>query len=398
MQLEDPDLARLLLRPAARQPAPIGAVSRPAPADVLFVINDLHPGGAQRSLTNLLIGFGGTPRAALCVLEPVLGDAFIDRLTAAGVPVVGCAGLEESARVDAVLDLAQRMKVRTLCFWYVGHDFKMRAAQALRGASLRIVEVSPGPMLPVDLEAIEALQRRLGLGIDGYFRRLDVFVAKYQGGIPEAIRTLPRRTAVIPNGVPEVPAHPPLDSGMLWSGADPDCALVTTCRLEAEKRLDYLVAMMRTLAVRQPRASLTIVGGVRQRHAGYLRAVLQQIHDGRLRCIHFAGPNAESASFLGLFKAFVMISRNQGCPNASLEAMAAGLPVVANDTGGTAEQVRHGVTGFLVGADDPAEMAARVAELLEDPARTRAMGDAGRAHARARFSMAEMVERYRQIL
>jgi glycosyltransferase involved in cell wall biosynthesis len=253
-------------------------------------------------------------------------------------------------------------------------------------------------MLSADLQAIETLQRQMGFAIDGYFRRLDLLVAKYQDGISAAIRPLPRQIAVIPNGVPEVPAGQALDPGMLAAGADPDYALVTTCRLEAEKRLDYLVAMMRALKTRQPRASLTIVGGLRPRHAGYLRAVMKQIHDGGVPDIHFAGANAESASFLGLFKVFVMISRNQGCPNASLEAMAAGLPVVANATGGTAEQVRHGATGFLVGDDDPAEMAARVAELLENPRRAQAMGEAGREHARAHFSMGQMVASYRGVL
>jgi glycosyltransferase involved in cell wall biosynthesis len=93
-----------------------------------------------------------------------------------------------------------------------------------------------------------------------------------------------------------------------------------------------------------------------------------------------------------------MISKEQGCPNASLEAMASGLPVVANDDGGTAEQVVHGKTGFITGHDDPAGMAAWVEKLLINGAHAQRLGEAGRDRARVTFSMDEMVERYRTVL
>jgi phosphatidylinositol alpha-1,6-mannosyltransferase len=78
--------------------------------------------------------------------------------------------------------------------------------------------------------------------------------------------------------------------------------------------------------------------------------------------------------------------------------MACGLPVVANNNGGTREQIIEGVTGHLVRTDAPEEMAARVAALLADPASAKAMGEAGRSLARERFSMQRMVEQYRRIL
>jgi glycosyltransferase involved in cell wall biosynthesis len=112
----------------------------------------------------------------------------------------------------------------------------------------------------------------------------------------------------------------------------------------------------------------------------------------------FAGPDHRTHGFLGRFAAFYMVSDAQGCPNASLEAMAAGLPVVANPDGGTPEQVEHGVTGLLVpetggSADFADALACALARILGDPPRARAMGAAARAKAAA-FSMTAMADAY----
>jgi phosphatidylinositol alpha-1,6-mannosyltransferase len=62
-----------------------------------------------------------------------------------------------------------------------------------------------------------------------------------------------------------------------------------------------------------------------------------------------------------------------------LEASATGLPVVAGDSGGAPDAVREGETGYVVGGRDVAALTDRLAGLLADPARARAMGAAGRA-------------------
>lgn len=73
-------------------------------------------------------------------------------------------------------------------------------------------------------------------------------------------------------------------------------------------------------------------------------------------------------------QAFVLAPRvlatgnRDGIPNALLEAMAAGVPVVTTAVSGVPEVVRDGQTGLLVGPDDPAALAATLARLLDDPA------------------------------
>ena len=89
---------------------------------------------------------------------------------------------------------------------------------------------------------------------------------------------------------------------------------------------------------------------------------------------------------------FVQPSLDEGFPIATLEAMAAGLPVVASAVGGLLELVQDGETGWLVAAASPGELATRLRELISDERRREAMGIAGRQRALRDFSIAKMVE------
>lgn len=82
---------------------------------------------------------------------------------------------------------------------------------------------------------------------------------------------------------------------------------------------------------------------------------------------------------------------SEGFGNAVLEAQAAGLPVVCTDAEGLAENVEPGRTGLVVPRRDPEAMAAALLELAGDPARRRAMGDAGRRRVAERFRPADQV-------
>ena len=88
---------------------------------------------------------------------------------------------------------------------------------------------------------------------------------------------------------------------------------------------------------------------------------------------------------------FVHPSHQEGFSNAILEAMAAGLPVVACDVGGNPEAVVDGVTGRLVPPRDPTALANAMAEILADPGKGRSMGEAGRQRATEQFSLDRMV-------
>jgi glycosyltransferase involved in cell wall biosynthesis len=82
----------------------------------------------------------------------------------------------------------------------------------------------------------------------------------------------------------------------------------------------------------------------------------------------------------------VLTSDFEGTPNVVLEAMACGIPVIATNVGDAADLVRDGETGFITGLTVE-EIASRVAELVTNPARARAMGERGRELAESTYSV-----------
>ena len=105
---------------------------------------------------------------------------------------------------------------------------------------------------------------------------------------------------------------------------------------------------------------------------------------GRVR---FLGYQPDPAPVLAQSQIFVLASRSEAFPRSILEAMRAGLPVVATDVGGVSEAVSHGETGLLVPPRDPAALAVAIAELLAAPGVRREFGDRGRGVFERRFGL-----------
>jgi glycosyltransferase involved in cell wall biosynthesis len=95
---------------------------------------------------------------------------------------------------------------------------------------------------------------------------------------------------------------------------------------------------------------------------------------------------------LARWEIFVLPSRREAFPLSTLEAMAAGLPVIATDVGGLAEQIAHLRTGVLVPPERPEEIAEWIVRLHDDPELRTLLGEAARAHVRASFTLAAQAE------
>jgi glycosyltransferase involved in cell wall biosynthesis len=100
---------------------------------------------------------------------------------------------------------------------------------------------------------------------------------------------------------------------------------------------------------------------------------------------------AEVPEFLARLDQFWLTSDWEGTPNVVLEAMAAGLPVIATAVGGTPEIIDSDRTGILVAAGDVASLVAAAGRLVHDRRAAEEMGERARVAVKERFSIAAMV-------
>lgn len=226
--------------------------------------------------------------------------------------------------------------------------------------------------------------RRLYLAVERFaarYGRCIVTVSEFDrqaalaGGVGRAENVI-----AVHNGVrecaPELRAAP---------GASPP-RLVMVARLERQKDHPTLLAALARL--RGLAWTLDLVGD--GPHRAVLEARVAALGlGGRVR---FLGARDDVPRCLARSQLFTLISHFEGFPRSILEAMRAGLPVVATDVAGVAESVVDGETGRLVPVGDVDALVARLGELLGDPARRARMGRAARRRYQARFTFEHMFE------
>ncbi len=162
------------------------------------------------------------------------------------------------------------------------------------------------------------------------------------------------------------------------------CVLVVVGALEARKGHAVLLDALARLG--DPRLIVWCAGEGGARPA--LEA--QRAGLGLEAQVRWLGRVDDVADLLAGADVMVMPSHQEGLGVAALEAMAAGLPVIASRVGGLPEAVVDGATGLLVPPNDAAALAAAIARLAADPELRRRFGAAGSARVRARFTMAGM--------
>ncbi|HVH20206.1 MAG TPA: glycosyltransferase, partial [Myxococcota bacterium] len=193
----------------------------------------------------------------------------------------------------------------------------------------------------------------------------------------------PERVRYLPNFVQlDAVGTPPDRSGR----AGPVEVLFVGWLLEAKGVRELLAA-----AQRLPDARFTLVGPEEPSFTATVQAELAALAD-RVRVLP-AQPRSEIFRLYREADVFVLPTWREGFPNVVIEAMAAGLPVVATPVGAIAEAIEDGTSGLLVPVRDAAALEAALRRLIEDAALRHALGAAARARVESVFAFEAVVAR-----
>lgn len=158
-----------------------------------------------------------------------------------------------------------------------------------------------------------------------------------------------------------------------------DRIIITTSRLAKKNGVDILIRAFAAIAEKLSGVSLVIVGGGEEERA--LEALAQSL--GVSEHIFFLGSRShgEIPALLAVSDVFCRPSRSEGMGNSFIEAMAAGVPVVATYVGGIRDFLRDKENGLVVSIDDPADCAEKLERLLDDAPLRKKISSGGRKTA-----------------
>lgn len=272
-----------------------------------------------------------------------------------------------------------------------------RCAESIFGARIagipkRIAtfHLAPDPSTPIaPIASLMRLNRRLRFGM-----LTDAITVSHENEwrLTAQHQVPAGRLHVVPNGVDVRRFAPRPDDGRLrgqWGVPRSAQLLGVVARLNRQKGHEVLIDAMVDVWLAVPDAYLVIVGTGEL--DGDLRAQAERVGaDGR---IVFAGHSTEPEAVMNALDVAVLPSLFEGMPLTAIEALAAGVPIVATAVGGTPEVLEDGVSGLLVPPRDRFALAQAIASLLRDSERCVSMGTAGRKRALADHDQSAMVER-----
>jgi glycosyltransferase involved in cell wall biosynthesis len=352
---------------------------------ILYVISCLRIGGGERQLLeHLRVIDRRRWRPLLGCLEPV--GELVPEMRALGIEPIAFPLKGDLERPNTLLQALRmaRLCVRERVALVHAYDFWSNvlavAAARLCGRKVIVSQLDQGAHLSRLQRRGQAVARRLAtcVLVNAYALASEL---RAQGTPERKLRVLPqgidlRRFDAQAHGAPGAPAQ---------ASAGPTVAVVANMSGPQKGHEDLLAA-----AALVPEARFLLVGDGAYRKTLELRCAARGLGDR----VRFLGKRSDVPALLTRVSCLCHPSHAEGLPNAILEALAAGKPVVATDVGGVPELVRSGETGYLVRPKDPEALAAALRCVLADPAAARAMGRAGREHIERGFTIQRMAERH----
>jgi glycosyltransferase involved in cell wall biosynthesis len=339
-------------------------------------MNRFKPGGTQRQIIELIRRMDPARfrvHVACLHREGACGPEIVETVASiVEFPIEGFANLSTSLQLLAFARWCRREHIAVVqtCDLYAN-------IFGLPGAALAGVPVRIGSRRELDSNTSDRQSRLQRVA----YR----FATKVVANSPAALEILEREgvaassVAVIPDGVdpgafPERTASASIRT------------IITVANLRREKSHETLLAAAAVLLRTYPHLRFQIVGD------GPRRAELEELSQARGLAgrVEFLGHREDVPSLLAAADAFVLPSRSEAFPTGAIEAMAAGLPVVASGVGGIRDVIADGRTGVLVPPGDPEALALAVASLIDNPAEAAALGRAARREVQQRYSFDRM--------
>lgn len=348
---------------------------------VLYLITDLNVGGAERVLLEVVRRLDRRRfQPAVCSLAPP--GAMAREFGELGVPVygLGMAGFRHLFRAGMLFALLRRQRFDIVHTHLFHANVLGRVVARLAGVPVVVstTHVAEPRCWHLLLERWTASLVDRVVAVSEGVRRYMVERAHIPAG----------KIVVMRNGVD--PGRFRLRRGGFRrrEGIASDCLLVTTVgRLHAQKGLGCLLQAARSLTLPHPEVRFLVVG------EGPERRQLLRLRDrlGLGDRVRFLGFRADVPQILADSDVFALPSLWEGLSIALLEAMAAGLPVVATDVEGVAEVVTDGETGLVVPPGDADALTAALSRLLGDPSLRRRLAQAGHQRVVRHFGWEKVV-------
>jgi glycosyltransferase involved in cell wall biosynthesis len=354
---------------------------------VLQIIPTLDRCGAEKQLTLLAAGLP-RDRFDVHVCALTRGGPLEEPLRKAGIPVtvIGKSWKFDPLAYRRLRRLIVRLQPDLVHTWI----FAANAYGRWAARSAGVKHLVGGE------RCVDTWKQWHELAIDKYLARYTQRIVTNSSGVRDfyAEHGLPAdKFVVIPNGVEPWAPRPPKSREELLA----ELGLPVTARLIAavnrlwpQKRVKDLIWAADLLKIVNPDAHLLIVGDGPQRWRLERYRDQCEIRD----CVHFLGPRDDVTRLLPHCECLWLGSEYEGQSNAILEAMAAGLPVIATDIPGNRDLVLPEQTGYLVPIGDRAAFARRTNALLQAPELARRLGATGRQRVLSEFSVEKMVARH----
>jgi glycosyltransferase involved in cell wall biosynthesis len=372
-----------------------------APFKLLYLINGLGPGGAERSLAELIpyyLANGITP-LVVCLRSRQTGVESDIRRLGCEIRLLPGGGL--LARAFAVRRLLREEAVDLIHTTLFESDVVGRIAAIGTGVPVLCSLVNTS-YDPVRLRDPNVRRTRLWAAktIDGWTARhlTSHFHAITQSvkesaiemlGIPaERVSVIERGRAPDRLGSPS-PARRAAARRRLGIASDAE-VVVNVARQEYQKGQAHLMEAAAILARSRPRLVVLIAG--REGHASH-RLLDRGDRLGLGDRIRFLGHRDDVPEILAAADVFAFPSVYEGLGGAVLEAMALGLPIVASDIPALREVVEDGANGFLVPPESPPDLALALERILDSPSLASAFGSRSLEIFRGRFTLQQSAER-----